>query len=110
VAAEPPSTVVVGGREKVVVVSTVAVETGSSVMMVGRGVPDVTGMVMKGVTVAVGAEEMVRRTVVAEEVELMKMGSAVEEGRPVEVRLELEVRVELEMGAAVEDGPTVVVT
>lgn len=77
--AEVPSTVVVGGREKVVVVSTEAVETGSSVT-VGRAVPEVTGVVMKGVTVALGAEEMVRRTVAAEEVVFVKTGSTVEEG------------------------------
>jgi hypothetical protein len=126
VGAELPSTVVVGGREKVVVVSTEAVETGSSVM-VAMGVPEVTGLVMKGVTVALGADVRVRRTVAAEEVELMKVGSTIEEGTPlevelrkmgapveegrsVEITLELEVRVEMEkMGSAVEDGPAVVV-
>lgn len=124
--AEVPSTVVVGGREKVVVVSTEAVETGSSVT-VGRAVPEVTGVVMKGVTVALGAEEMVRRTVAAEEVVFVKTGSTVEEGallevvlkkigalveeeRSEDVRLELEIMVELEkVGAAVEDGLAVMV-
>lgn len=69
--AEVAQRVVVGGREKVVVVSTVAVETGVSVISYEEMEVEVVELRKKGVTVGIGAE--VRDT------RMVFVGSAVED-------------------------------
>lgn len=82
VGAEVAQRVVVGGREKVVVTSTVAVETGTWVISMGRKV--LVGerveegekvVLRKGVTVGM-AEERVKRTVERAEDEVVVMSSS----------------------------------